>query len=309
MRLNFAQDLARNYRDMVLSKLIKSDESFEWIKQNNVLMDHSINLIGFPFDGTASYKKGTRFGPDSIRNVACALESYSPFFDKDILDVNCFDLGNLVVGKKQTQADYLEASQTLKTIIDQSAQITDVKFVIMGGEHSISFAPISSMLKRYPNLVLLHLDAHADLREHYEGNIYSHASVIRRVWEEFGPKHKLIQFGIRSGTKEEFQLIKEKKWLIKKTNLLCETLKKLPTKTPVYLTFDLDFFDPGFFPGTGTPEPGGYDYQVFEKILSILKTKNFVGADVVELSPPADPSNISSVFAAKIIREIILCLA
>jgi len=294
---------------MVLSKLVTSSESFEWIKKNNILLDHSINLIGFPFDGTASYKKGTRFGPDSIRNVACALESYSPFFDQDILDINCFDLGNLVVGKQQTPKDYLEATNTLKAIFERSFPMKDVKFVIMGGEHSISYAPISSMLKKYPNLVLLHLDAHADLREHYEGNIHSHASVIRRVWEEFGTKHKLIQFGIRSGTKEEFQLIKEKKWLIKKISQFYETLKKLPTRTPIYLTLDLDFFDPGIFPGTGTPEPGGYDYPVFEKILSILKTKNLVGADVVELSPPADPSDISSIFAAKIIREIILCLA
>ncbi|OFZ49798.1 MAG: agmatinase [Bdellovibrionales bacterium RIFOXYB1_FULL_37_110] len=294
---------------MVLSPLITSHESFEWIKKNNTLLDYSINLIGFPFDGTASYKKGTRFGPDSIRNVACALESYSPFFDQDILNVRCFDLGNLAVGTKQTSKDYLETSNTLKTILNHSLAMKNVKFVIMGGEHSISYTPISCMLKKYPNLVLLHLDAHADLRQDYEGNIYSHASVIRRVWEEFGPKHKLIQFGIRSGTQEEFQLIKEKKWLIKKAPLFFETLKKLPAKTPIYLTLDLDFFDPSVLPGTGTPEPGGYDYPVFEKILSILKTKHLVGADVVELSPPEDPSHISSIFAAKIIREIILCLA
>ena len=156
--------------------------------------------------------------------------------------------------------------------------------------------------------MLLHLDAHADLRDGYLGYHYSHASIIRRALDHFGAEHSLIQYGIRSGTKEEYQWMRENKTLVTSRETLLERLTAIPKDRPVYLSFDLDYFDPSFFPGTGTPEPGGEDFHSFISIIKILRQKNFVGCDVVELSPEIDPTDNSSVFATKVLRELILLL-
>jgi agmatinase len=183
-----------------------------------------------------------------------------------------------------------------------------IKFIVLGGEHSISYGPIVRYLEQYPDMVLLHLDAHADLRDGYLEEKYSHASIIRRVLDHFTDKNTLIQYGIRSSPREEFNWMKENGTLMQSLKECCEKLEAIPDSRPIYLTLDLDFFDPAYMPGTGTPESGGEDFHGFMKILKILNRKNFIGADITELAPMLDATNNSACMASKVCREIMLAL-
>ncbi len=287
------------------------DGLYDFFKESNDLKPNSLNLIGFGFDGTACFRKGTKSGPDAIRAVSDGIESYSPYLDDDLEDRDAlFDLGNLPVGDTEDQeANWQQANSTFYGLLEgKDIKKDNIKILTLGGEHSISYAPIKTYLESYEDLVLIHLDAHADLRDGYEGYHFSHASIIRRSLDHMTDKHKLIQYGIRSGTKEEYQWMNEHKTIKKSLNEFIEAVTSIDDQRPIYLTFDLDYFDPSFLPGTGTPEPGGETFHSFIKLVKILKNKNLVGADVVELSPEIDSSGNSDVFATKVVRELILCL-
>ncbi|MCL4409476.1 agmatinase [Aliidiomarina haloalkalitolerans] len=267
-------------------------------------------VIGFGFDGTACFRKGTRYGPDGLRAVSEDIESYSPYLDLDLEDHEFFDLGNLQLGEStDVESQWRHASDDFNKIfgeIDLAAE--GVKVMTLGGEHSISYAPIVKYLNQYPDLVLVHLDAHADLRDGFTGFHYSHASIIRRALDHFGPNHELIQYGIRSGTREEYQYMREHKTVRTSRKDFLDSIAAIPADRPIYLTLDLDYFDPSFLPGTGTPEPGGEDFHSFVSLIKLLRERNLVGCDVVELSPQIDPTGNSDVFAAKIVRELLLVL-
>lgn len=268
-------------------------------------------LVGFGFDGTACFRKGTRLGPDAIRKDSTGIESYSPYLDKDLEDLsNLFDLGNLPVGISEDQEkNWQQATDAFFSWTNgKNLKQDNIKIVTLGGEHSISYAPIKKYLDDYSDLVLLHLDAHADLRDGYEGYHYSHASIIRRALDHMTSDHSLIQYGIRSGTKEEYSWMKGNNTLKTSLNDFIESVKDIPDERPIYLTLDLDYFDPAYMPGTGTPEAGGETFHSFIKLMKVLSSKNFVGADIVELSPPLDASGNSNVFATKVTRETILAL-
>ena len=250
-------------------------------------------LVGVEFDGTACFRKGARFGPSAIRKASPHLESYSPYLDRDLEDAIFYDLGN---------ADRENCPRVLGPLKE------GVHVLTLGGDHSISYAPLVRYLETYPDLVVLHLDAHADLRDEYLGDRHSHACIIARAWEHFGSGHQLIQYGIRSGTRKEYQWMRERQTLRTSLEQFLESIESIEEAHPIYLTLDLDYFDPGIFPGTGTPEAGGEDFSSFVRLIKILKRKLFVGADVVELAPDIDPTGNSSVFAAKVVREIILAL-
>jgi agmatinase len=269
----------------------------------------SLNMIGFGFDGTACFRKGTAIAPDAIRMVASDIESYSPYLDLDLEEAEPFyDLGNLVVQQSgDAHQDYLAAHERFNELaggLDFAGE--KIKFLTLGGEHSISYSFITQYLQAFPDLVLLHLDAHADLRDEYQGFHYSHASIIRRCLDHFGPGHQLFQFGIRSGTRDEYIWMRENQTLAPSLDAFVAFIEGLPLHRPIYLTLDLDYFDPAFLPGTGTPEPGGQDFFSFVRIIQALRHKNMVAADVVELSPPVDTSGNSDVFATKVVRELIL---
>lgn len=268
------------------------------------------HLLGFEFDGTACFRKGARNGPDEIRKQSPGIETYSPYLDADTESIKVVDLGNLPVGTTDdAEANWKQANSYFFSMIDGvdlSAQ--KIRFLILGGEHSISYAPIVSYLRQYPDLLLLHLDAHADLRDGYEGYHYSHASIIRRVWEKMECRQTLYQYGIRSGTRGEYEWMQQQQTLVQSREELLAQLSCIDKQRPIYLTLDLDYFDPAYLPGTGTPEAGGEDFHSFVQICKILKNKNLVGADVVELAPEIDLTNNSSVFAAKVVRELLLVL-
>ncbi len=290
--------------------LARCDTVFDFAEPSEQVHGDALHLIGFEFDGTACFRKGTRLGPNALRQVSDGIESYSPYLDSDTSARRFYDLGNLEIHDGlDIEAQWQSASDDFSTLFGAVDLPGDnIKVLTLGGEHSISYAPICTYLQQYPELTLLHLDAHADLRDGYEGYHYSHASIIRRVSDHFGPGHQLIQYGIRSGTKEEYQWMAEHGTVKTSRQDFLAAVEAIADDRPIYLTLDLDYFDPSFFPGTGTPEPGGEDFHSFVALCKILKRKRFVGADVVELSPPIDSTGNSDVFAAKVVRELILCL-
>lgn len=268
------------------------------------------HIIGFGFDGTACFRKGTRHGPDGLRSISEDIESYSPYQGADLEDFAFYDLGNLELGEKaDVETQWQSASDDFNRIfsaVDLAAE--DIRVMTLGGEHSISYAPIVKYLQQYDDLVLLHLDAHADLRDGFEGYHYSHASIMRRVLDHFGPAHQLIQYGIRSGTREEYRFMQTHKTIRTSRQDFLDSVAAIPADRPIYLTLDLDYFDPSFLPGTGTPEPGGEDFHSFVSLVKLLAERNLVGCDVVELSPQIDPTGNSNVFAAKVVRELLMTM-
>ncbi len=259
-------------------------------------------LFGVPFDGTASFRPGSRFAPNAIRQDSYGLETYSPYADRDLADYKICDIGDLDLPFGNPDSVLAMTEDTVTAILaDQKLP------VMLGGEHLVTLGAIRAMLKTYPDLHIIHLDAHTDLRDEYMGETLSHASVIRRVWDLVGDG-RIHQFGIRSGEKEEFQFA-DAHTDIHRFSLsgFAETLETLKGK-PVYFTLDLDILDPAYFPGTGTPEPGGVSFSdVLSAVLKLHKI-NLVGCDIVELAPHYDTSGVSTAVSCKLVREILLQL-
>ena len=262
-----------------------------------------IVLFGAPYDSTTSFRPGTRFGSHAIRSESFGLESYSPYQDKDLEDYAVLDAGDL-------ELRFGGPEDALEQIEKQTEQIlSDNKLpFLLGGEHLVTLGSFRAVVKKYPDVHIIHFDAHADLREDYLGEPLSHACVIRRCWDIIGD-NKIYQFGIRSGERAEWQWAKEHV-TTNKFNLdgLEELVDKLAGK-PVYFTLDLDVLDPSVFCGTGTPEPGGVSFDELRKAVTLVCSKlNIVGCDVNELSPHYDASGASTAVACKIVREMLLAL-
>ncbi len=265
-----------------------------------------VSLLGIPYDGTSCFRPGSRFGPSAVREDSYGIETYCPQLNLDLEDINFADLGSLDVPLVDTELVIKYIKDATNILIKNKT-----KPLIIGGEHSITTGVIKSLISYYPDLIIIQLDAHADLRDEWLGNKYSHACTMKRCLEIL-PSKKIFQIGIRSGTKLEFLEMNESKMLLNHTldnnaHYLKKALKDY-LGTPIYLTFDLDWFDPSIMPGTGTPEPGGFFWKDFASIIEVLKFHNLIGADVVELSPKLDSSGISSVLAAKVIRSLIMLL-
>jgi agmatinase len=305
----------KNKKDKIMSStlkgLVKPKRYFDSTQTTPEILSNYVHIVGFPFDGTACFRKGTRLGPDALREVTKDIETYSPYLNADTTEKKIIDLGNLPLGKDKNAAKQWQKGTDFFTAMIQGRKLLaeNIKILTLGGEHSISYAPIKAFLQECNDLVVLHLDAHADLRDGYEGHHYSHASIIFRILEYFGPQHRLIQYGIRSGTKQEFEWMRENQTHIITRPHLFDIVEKLHEERPIYLTLDLDFFDPAFLPGTGTPEAGGEDFHFFTQLIQLLNRKRLVGADIVELAPNLDATGNSTVFAAKVAREILLSLA
>jgi agmatinase len=255
-----------------------------------------IVLRGFPYDGTASYKPGSRFGPTEIRVHSEGIESYSPRFDVDIEDIPFFDAGDMSLPFGAKERMLVEVEADADSILSQGAILFGI-----GGEHLISYPLIRAAFKQNPDLQVFQFDAHMDLREDYLGERFSHATVMRRVLD-FLPEKQLHQFHIRSGTKEEWQLSHDK-GLLKAD--LGHVLKDFAKSTPIYVTIDMDVLDPAAFPGTGTPEPGGLSFMELMVDLIQFKGRKIVAVDFMELAPNIDSSGISTITAVKLIREMI----
>lgn len=258
-------------------------------------------LVGAPMDFTVSFRPGTRQGPQSIRQVSIGLEEYSVMLDRDLADYAYFDAGDISLPFGHVEESLARIGKVVQQILK------DDKFpLVLGGEHLISLPVIEQVAKKYPGLKLLHFDAHADLREDYMGQPLSHASVIRKAVDLVGGKN-IYQFGIRSGTRDEFTFAKNN------TNMfigqVLEPLKKvLPELAghPVHITLDIDVVDPAFAPGTGTAEPGGCTSAEILEAIYLMKDLNVVGFDMVEISPVYDHSERTAILGSKLVREAIL---
>ncbi len=258
-------------------------------------------LFGAPFDSTTSYRPGTRFGSAAIRKESYGIETYSPYQDQDLEDAPVLDIGDLELcfGSAEKALDAIE-TQTREIL-----QLSKRPFMI-GGEHLVTLGAVRAVAEQYPDLHIIHFDAHADLRDDYLGAPLSHACVIRRCWELVGDG-RIFQFGIRSGEKAEFQWghshVKTQLFSFEGLEQVVESL----SGKPVYFTVDLDVLDPSVFPGTGTPEPGGVSFEDLRKAVTLVCSKTrVVGCDVNELSPHYDQSGVSTITACKIIREMLL---
>ena len=299
-----------------------------------------IVLFGAPFDSTTSFRPGARFGSAAIRHESFGIETYSPYQDKDLEDCQVFDSGDI-------ELCFGDAGKALSDIQNRAGIILDGGRlpVMLGGEHLVTLGAFRAAFKKYPDLHIIHFDAHADLRDDYLGARLSHACVIRRCYEliagesggvsienitegrdlsiensaEGGESHnenknaldrRIHQFCIRSGERAEFEFAKKHTDMHRfNFDVLDELVDELvKSNTPVYFTIDLDCMDPSIFPGTGTPEAGGVSFsELLQAVLKVCRT-NVVAADINELAPMLDASGTSTAAACKLLRELILAL-
>lgn len=266
--------------------------------------DANIVLFGAPFDSTTSYRPGARFGPSAMRHESYGLETYSPYQDKDLTDFNIFDSGDL-------ELCFGSSESALADIESRARQIlSDGKLpLLLGGEHLVTLGAVRAALEKYPDLHIVHFDAHADLRDDYIGAKLSHACVLRRCHDLIGDG-RIHQFCIRSGDREEFHFADKHTDMHKFDFSGLEELteKLIEANVPVYFTIDLDCLDPSVFPGTGTPEAGGVSFLSLLSAIQSVAKANIIGADVNELAPMLDHSGVSTAVACKVLREILLAL-
>ena len=260
-----------------------------------------VGLFGVPYDGTTSFRPGTRFGPAAIREVSQGLETYCPQLDLDLEDLAYADLGAVDIPFGAPEPVVNAVQQATTAVLDLG-----LKPLMLGGEHSISSGAVAAVANQHPDLVLVQLDAHADLREEWLGARHSHACAMRRCLEVL-PSGDLLQLAIRSGTRSEFHELHSSGRRMDDVQALRDAMAPW-TGRPIYLTVDLDWFDPAVLPGTGTPEPGGFLWRDFAAVVDVLRRHRLVAADVVELAPQLDSSGVSSVLAAKVTRSLILLL-
>ena len=282
--------------DPNIETFIGCDSSFEKAR---------IVLFGAPFDSTTSFRPGARFGPSAMRHESFGLETYSPYQDKDLTDYRIFDSGDLELCFGSAELALLDIESRAEEIL-AAGKLP----VLLGGEHLVTLGSFRAIQRRWPDVHIIHFDAHADLRDDYLGAKLSHACVIRRCHDLLGDG-RIHQFGIRSGEREEFRFAREHTDLhpfcFDGLDTLTEALAR--SGAPVYFTIDLDCLDPSAFPGTGTPEAGGVTFpQLLEAIQMVAKT-NVVGADVNELAPMLDQSGVSTAAACKVLRELLLALS
>lgn len=263
-----------------------------------------IVVFGAPYDGTASFRPGSRFAPGAMRTESHGLETYSPYFHKDLeTDACVHDAGDL-------ELPFGNRDKVLEIIRRKVMDLirSGKRPFMMGGDHLVTYPAVMAVSEAFPELHLLHFDAHADLRQDYLGEWFSHSTVIRRVHDLLGDG-KIFQFGIRSGTKSEFQIAEcGRVYAELFTMHTLPDIAALLRGKPVYVTLDIDVLDPSCVPGTGTPEPGGVSFHDILRALQVLKGMHIAGGDLVELAPCLDPSGASTAVACKLMREFLLAM-
>ena len=268
-----------------------------WMGQNPNYDKSDIIMIGLPFDGTVSYRSGSRFAPEQIRLASWGLEEYSPKFDKELEECNFHDVGDLEFPLGNTKGSLNLIEENVEQIYKDGKRVFGI-----GGEHLVTYPEIEAVSKFYDDLAIIHFDAHTDLRQEYLGEELSHSAVIRLCTKFVNPKN-IKQIGIRSGLKEEWDYMKENGTLVKEYSGLDSIKGK-----KVFVTVDLDVLDPSVMSGTGTPESGGMSFNELMGWFEYIKDFDIVGADVVELAPDYDTSGCSTAVATKVIRELLMIM-
>jgi agmatinase len=275
-------------------------------------MNHA-GLVGVPYDSAVTYRSGARTGPREIRAASDSIETYCPKLRRDLVDLRYVDFGDVDLSDGE-----LGPRESMLRVRDFIEALPEVPLVALGGDHLIAYPFLARALERHAELRILHIDAHWDLREDWEGEPFNHASVIRRALEHAPASAEIHSWGIRSGLRSEYALVDEDarvSLLPREVDLVAERVRSwLSDGRPIYLTVDVDGFDPSVFPGTGTPEPDGLPFGAIETIFETMvetptRGPGLIGADLVELAPSLDPSGRSNVAAARIVRGLLLCLA
>ncbi len=258
-------------------------------------------LIGLPMDFTTSFRPGTRMAPFRVREVSEGVEEYSIYQDRSLDEISFYDAGDVCIPFGNVSESLNRMELTALDLLAMKKKIFSI-----GGEHLVTLPIIKAYIKTYPDLIVIQMDAHADLREDYLGEVLSHATVMRHILQLVGEKN-LFQLGIRSGTREELQ------YALRSSNLYLDSflsvmdeIKNKVGDRPVYISLDIDVLDPAFAPGTGTPEAGGVSSRELLQMLNGLSCLNVVGFDMVEISPPFDIGDNTSILGAKIMREALL---
>lgn len=256
-------------------------------------------IVGLPMDTTTSFRPGARFGPGGVREASWGLETYSPEVEAELAPGDLCDLGDVSL----PFGNVPEQLRRIRTVADR-VTADGKRLVGLGGEHLATLPLVEAVLARHPDVVVVHFDAHTDLRDTYLGESLSHATVLRRVAERVTPQ-RLWQFGIRSGTREEFRYARH---LWSDFATLEAALAEIGN-LPIYLTVDIDVVDPAFAPGTGAPEPGGPDSRTVLHAVRAVARRNVVAFDVMEVAPGLDPSGRTAALAAKIVRDVLVATA
>lgn len=259
--------------------------------------DSKVVLLGLPYDCTCSNRAGTRFGPQAARLESIGIEVYSAYFDLEMEDVSFYDAGDLEYPFGNAKKALDITKENVDIIYKDNKKLLGV-----GGEHLITLASVQSVVEKYDNIAVIQFDAHTDLRKQYLGEELTHSGVMYKIGKLIGFEN-IAQIGIRSGEKEEFELMK--KYSTFKTKK--EELDKFKDKN-IFLTIDLDVLDPSLMSGVGTPEAGGFTYKELMDWLLYLKDFNIIGADIMELAPDIDPTKTSTATCAKLIREVLMLL-
>ncbi len=266
--------------------------------------DANVVIFSCPMDATTSFRPGTRFAGNAIRVDSFGVEWYSPYRDMDLKDYQTCDIGDLEIPTGDVEASLSLIYNTTKQILADNK-----KPMMIGGEHLVTLPVVQALVEKYPNLHIIHLDAHTDLRDTFFGRKLSHATVLRRVHDLVGD-NRIYQFGIRSGDSSEFKWAASGHTHLRKFDLVgLEAAIQACKDVPTYITIDLDVLDPSVFPGTGTPEAGGITYKELLHAFDCFEgLNNIVGADLVELAPMLDSTGGSTAVAAKSLREMVLIL-
>lgn len=278
--------------------------------------DIDFAVIGVPFDTGGSFAVGTRFGPEAVRSMSSLLRPYNPGLEIDIFDYcSGVDYGDFDVNPGYTEESYQLIEEQLKPLLKNK-----VISILIGGDHSVSLPHLRAMAKQYGEISLIHFDSHGDTWDSYFGKKYNHGTVFRRAVEEgLVDPHRSIQIGMRGslyGPEDiqdaeglGYQVITTDKLKKIGPTQLREMIDNRVGNQPVFFSFDIDFLDPVYAPGTGTPEIGGFNTYEAQQFVRSLKGLNFIGFDIVEVLPDRDPTRVTSLAAANIAFEFISLIA
>lgn len=277
-------------------------------------------ILGVPYDGAVTYRGGASGGPEGLRRASDSIENYCPKLDRSIDEFLYVDFGDLrceVPGEGEVPGA-TPGERLVRSLRRQLDALPDLPLVAIGGDHLVAHPFLARAAERYPNLQIIHIDAHMDLRPDWDGEPFNHSTVLGRILDRMGPDHRLHQWGIRSGERREYALARgdDRVELLPQDDLhpmLDRIEELLAMDLPIYLTIDVDGIDPADMPGTGTPEPDGLRFGWVEAAIDRLATATtsgpgLIGADLVELAPAIDPTGRSQVAAARLVRSLLLAL-
>ena len=270
-------------------------------------------VYGIPFDTATSYRSGPRFGPEAIRSASALIRPYNPALDVNVVEaLSLVDYGDLPVSPGDTERTYAQVEEALAPIVE-----TGSFAAAMGGDHSVTLAELRALAKRHGPMALVQLDSHGDVWEQYFGQRYFHGTTFKRAVEEgLLDASASVQAGMRGSLygAEDIEVARELGFTVLTTDELRELGplrygELVLTKTegrPVFMSFDIDFLDPAFAPGTGTPEVGGFSTAEALALLRALRGITLAGCDVVEVSPPYDgPGLVTALAAANVLYELL----